>query len=65
MEVHSNMAKGVRKSSQMTLKMSGRGVKYKNPSVSKTRFNENRTWMIGKTPGTSLEDYVLDLMKLT
>ena len=59
------MEKGVRKSSQMSLKMSGHMTRYRVTWTRKlSEKREDQRWRYGKTPGSGLDDYVLDLMKL-
>jgi hypothetical protein len=57
------MAKGVVKSSQMTLKMSGRKERKPQYVGPIKRNKEDLSWM-KKAPGSGLDNYVLDLMKL-
>jgi hypothetical protein len=61
------MKKGVTKSRQITTKMSGHMIRYTKQSWTRRLSDKDkngRDWNIGKTPGSGLDDYVLDLMKL-
>ena len=67
MEVHSSAMKKVRSTSQIKLKTSSQGTRGGKPmtgKVTRTISTSSKPWYSGKTQGTGLDDYNLDLMKL-
>ena len=59
------MKNGVRRSSQMSLKMSGQKIRHSGTGAGKMpRIVTTNTGWKEKNPGNGLDTYVLDLMKL-
>ena len=58
------MAVGVIKSSQMTLKMSGRKTRRVNYYMGTPKILREDTSWLKQAPGSGLDEYILDLMKL-